>query len=228
MYVYLIQQNEARWKFSANSNFVRTGLSRLQDLDCSDFDVQAKDVHYLLFTRPICWTSAASATMLSLRCARVLVRSLPAAQSTSALLRPSAHRVSSPQMYVLLLLDPLHKRVANVTVTRLTSTRALSLLSPRRPQFLPPSFAVSSSASPSTASSTLTTAADGTLLDLVPKISSHPAVLGMQVRNGPRNTFDPSHRVRKRRHGFLARLKSRTGRKVLKRRTLKGRQSLTH
>ncbi|OCK98717.1 mitochondrial 54S ribosomal protein bL34m [Cenococcum geophilum 1.58] len=146
--------------------------------------------------------------MQSLRCVRVLARSLPAAQSTSALLRPSAHRVSSPQT--------------------LTSMRALSLLSPRRPQFLPPSFAVSPSASPSTASSTLPTAADGTLLDLVPKISSHPAVLGMQVRNGPRNTFDPSHRVRKRRHGFLARLKSRTGRKVLKRRTLKGRWSLTH
>lgn len=209
MYVYLIQQNEARWKFSANSNFVRTGLSRLQDLDCcSDFSVKAKDVHYLLFTRPIRWTGAASATMQSLRCARVLARSLPAAQSTFALLRPSAYQVSSPQI--------------------LTSTRALSLLSPRRPQFPPPSFAVSPSASPSTASSTLPTAVDGTLLDLVPKISSHPAALGMQVRNGPRNTFDPSHRVRKRRHGFLARLKSRTGRKVLKRRTLKGRQSLTH
>ena len=225
----LIQQNEAHWKFSANSNFLRTGLFRdCRTSNCSDFGVKAKDVHYPLLTRPICWMSAASATMQSLRCARVLARSLPVAQSTSALLRPSAYRVSSPQMCVLFVLDPLHNRVANVTVIRLTSTRALSLLSPRRPQFLPPSFAVSPSASPSTASSTPPTAADGTPLDLVPKISSHPAVLGMQVRNGPRNTFDPSHRVRKRRHGFLARLKSRTGRKVLKRRTLKGRRSLTH
>ena len=217
-------------KLAGNFRRIRTfahgPFLRLQDLDCSsDFGVKAKDVHYPLFARPIRWTSTASATMQSLRCARVLARSLPAAQSTSALLRPSAHRVSSPHMYVL---DPLHERVANVTVIRLTPTRALSLLSPRRPQFLPPSFAVSPSASPSTASSTLPTAADGTLLDLVPKISLHPAVLGMQVRNGPRNTFDPSHRVRKRRHGFLARLRSRTGRKVLKRRTLKGRQSLTH
>jgi len=93
--------------------FAHGPFPRLQDLDRSpDFGVKVKDVHYPLFARPIRWTSAASATMQSLRCVRVLARSLPAAQSTSALLRPSAHRVSSPQTYVLFVLDPLHKRVS--------------------------------------------------------------------------------------------------------------------
>lgn len=40
--------------------------------------------------------------------------------------------------------------------------------------------------------------------------------------------YQPSQRVRKRRHGFLARIKSRTGRKILARRRGKGRRFLTH
>lgn len=66
------------------------------------------------------------------------------------------------------------------------------------------------------------------ILDLLPKISVHPALAGIQVRNGPRDTYDPSHRVRKRRHGFLSRLRTRNGRKLLKRRRAKGRTSLSH
>lgn len=50
----------------------------------------------------------------------------------------------------------------------------------------------------------------------------------LQVRGAKRDTFNPSHRVRKRRHGFLARLRSRTGRMVLMRRKLKGRNTLSH
>ncbi|EMC91400.1 hypothetical protein BAUCODRAFT_80460, partial [Baudoinia panamericana UAMH 10762] len=50
----------------------------------------------------------------------------------------------------------------------------------------------------------------------------------LQVRGAKRDTFNPSHRVRKRRHGFLARLRSRTGRMVLKRRRAKGRNTLSH
>lgn len=64
--------------------------------------------------------------------------------------------------------------------------------------------------------------------DLLPKISLHPALANIQVRNGPRDTFNPSHRVRKRRHGFLSRLRSRTGRMTLKRRKLKRRSTLSH
>ena len=66
------------------------------------------------------------------------------------------------------------------------------------------------------------------ILDLLPKISVHPALAGTQVRNGPRDTYDPSHRVRKRRHGFLSRLRTRNGRKLLKRRRAKGRTTLSH
>ncbi|KAI9660870.1 MAG: hypothetical protein M1829_006435 [Trizodia sp. TS-e1964] len=61
-----------------------------------------------------------------------------------------------------------------------------------------------------------------------PKISSHPALQGTQVRTAKRNTFRPSHFVRKRRHGFLARKRSRTGRAILTRRRLKGRTTLSH
>ncbi|KAF7160581.1 hypothetical protein CNMCM5623_006202 [Aspergillus felis] len=44
---------------------------------------------------------------------------------------------------------------------------------------------------------------------------------------GKRTTYNPSRRVQKRRHGFLARLRSRGGRKVLLHRRAKGRKSLS-
>ncbi|KAL1302223.1 hypothetical protein AAFC00_002648 [Neodothiora populina] len=65
---------------------------------------------------------------------------------------------------------------------------------------------------------------------LLPQTSSSVTPPGglLQSRGPKRDTFDPSHRVRKRRHGFLARLKSRTGRNLLKRRRLKRRSTLSH
>ena len=42
-----------------------------------------------------------------------------------------------------------------------------------------------------------------------------------------KRTYQPSNLKRKRRHGFLARLRSVGGRKVLKRRRLKGRRKLS-
>ncbi|CAD6500803.1 BgTH12-06509 [Blumeria graminis f. sp. triticale] len=68
----------------------------------------------------------------------------------------------------------------------------------------------------------------GELLDLHPKISTHPALGATQVRSGPRNTFSPSHFVRKRRHGFLSRVKTQKGRKTLARRRAKKRTTLSH
>lgn len=49
-----------------------------------------------------------------------------------------------------------------------------------------------------------------------------------QARHSHGDEYQPSQRIRKRRHGFLARMRSRSGRKVLARRRFKRRRSLTH
>ncbi|KAK4615858.1 hypothetical protein CLAFUW4_10324 [Fulvia fulva] len=58
--------------------------------------------------------------------------------------------------------------------------------------------------------------------------TSQPGLSALQVRGAKRDTFKPSHVVRKRRHGFLSRLRTRTGRMILKRRRMKGRNTLSH
>ena len=60
------------------------------------------------------------------------------------------------------------------------------------------------------------------------QLPTQPSGLLEQVRGAKRDTFNPSHIVRKRRHGFLSRLRTRNGRAVLKRRRLKGRNTLSH
>ena len=44
---------------------------------------------------------------------------------------------------------------------------------------------------------------------------------------GPRDTFKPSRKVQKRRHGYLSRLRTKSGQAILKRRTLKRRKYLS-
>lgn len=102
--------------------------------------------------------------------------------------------------------------LATNIVTRLT--RQFSFLSLRRPQLLATPRSVESPVTSHPTSTTLTT--------------PNPAVLSLQVRNHRRATYKPSHRVRKRRHGFLSRVKTRTGRAMLKRRRAKGRHRLSH
>ncbi|KAI6081219.1 hypothetical protein F4821DRAFT_33564 [Hypoxylon rubiginosum] len=72
----------------------------------------------------------------------------------------------------------------------------------------------------------------GAVLDLVPKsaITSHPAIWGpAQIRCGPRPTMARTSRlVRKRRHGFLSRIRAHNGRKTLQRRKEKKRSILSN
>lgn len=101
-----------------------------------------------------------------------------------------------------------------------------SLRGPSRPTIFPSYTSMRSHLALLTPSTT-STASEG-ILDLLPKISSHPALGAIQIRCGPRNTFNPSHFVRKRRHGFLSRIRTRTGRNTLARRRVKKRSTLSH
>ncbi|KAK1977151.1 ribosomal protein L34 [Colletotrichum cereale] len=65
--------------------------------------------------------------------------------------------------------------------------------------------------------------------DVVPTsaITEHPAMGAMQIRCGPRNTMNRNTRlIQKRRHGFISRMKSKDGRKIVARRRAKGRKKL--
>ncbi|KAF2624284.1 hypothetical protein BU25DRAFT_413547 [Macroventuria anomochaeta] len=103
--------------------------------------------------------------------------------------------------------------------------RNMSLLQARRPMLslssMPATLAAPGAPSTAVASSLET-------LDLVGKISASPAFAGVQIRCGPRDTYNPSHIVRKRRHGFLCRLRTKKGRKLLMRRLTRGRWNLSH
>ncbi|KAI1002286.1 hypothetical protein K3495_g5915 [Podosphaera aphanis] len=96
-----------------------------------------------------------------------------------------------------------------------------SFCGPSRPR-------LSASSSPQFLNAPRSSSPDVQTLDLAAVISSHPALSATQIRCGPRNTFSPSHFVRKRRHGFLSRIKTRKGRMTLARRKAKKRTTLSH
>lgn len=136
---------------------------------------------------------------------------------------------------------PLYQRVLTSTSRQVThvriSARTLSIYAggPIRPTL---QIASTSSSICSKGTSLLRCEPTGNLkfilsneestLDLYPRITSHPAFSSMQIRCGPRNTFNPSHFVRKRRHGFLSRARTRKGRMTLLRRKSKRRNTLSH
>ncbi|TQS31407.1 hypothetical protein Golomagni_08311 [Golovinomyces magnicellulatus] len=101
------------------------------------------------------------------------------------------------------------------------SIRTFTSLAPHRPSLTPLRIT-----SPATATAAPSLSAE---FDLVAKdaVSSHPSLMTQQLRFGPRNTMNGHTRlVQKRRHGFLYRMRSRTGRMILRRRKLKGRRSV--
>ncbi|KAI1376489.1 hypothetical protein F4677DRAFT_418689 [Hypoxylon crocopeplum] len=114
------------------------------------------------------------------------------------------------------------------TFSSLPSLRPTVLASANNTIFRPsnsPSSGLLTSFTPTPSSST-------GILDLIPKtaITSHPALgsCAAQMRCGPRPTMARSSRlIRKRRHGFLSRIRTRNGRKILQRRKNKKRRVLS-
>ncbi|KAF2832267.1 hypothetical protein CC86DRAFT_313181 [Ophiobolus disseminans] len=138
--------------------------------------------------------------MNAFRCLRLAARP---ATNASTLLRPTPTRTAAPQHF-----------------SSPTQHRLLSILTPRRPMLSRPN------PPPGTPSSLLPSTSESP--DLMGKISAHPGLGSMQIRCGPRDTYNPSHTVRKRRHGFLSRIRTKKGRKTLMRRLTKGRWNLSH
>ncbi|KAH6612734.1 ribosomal protein L34-domain-containing protein [Boeremia exigua] len=115
-------------------------------------------------------------------------------------------------------------RPAMATPSMAQAARNMSLLSARRPMLAPASLPSTLAAPGAPAAATRSPET----LDIMGKISASPAFAGVQIRCGPRDTYNPSHFVRKRRHGFLNRLRSKKGRKLLMRRLTRGRWNLSH
>jgi large subunit ribosomal protein L34 len=153
-------------------------------------------------------------------------------QLLTRLARPVLTRTSLPIRYVqsprLNSSNSPHHEETTLTNGNLCST--FTTLSPLRPSLSSSAIGrpnAITSFTPTTASNAETAT---TPADVVPRgaISAHPALGGAsQMRCGPRNTMNGATRlVQKRRHGWLVRMRSRTGRKILQRRKLKGRRKV--
>ncbi|CAD0018038.1 unnamed protein product [Aureobasidium pullulans] len=150
--------------------------------------------------------------MLFLRCTRQIAQARPALNLSSTSLLQSTLRPLAASQPAQSHVSP---RISPHTVRLLTfnPSRTFSLLSARRPTL------------PTAPTSTLSL---NTTLELPTLPASSTTLTLLQARGPKRDTFDPSHRVRKRRSGFLARIRSRNGRNLVKRRRLKKRSTLSH
>ncbi|PMD34705.1 hypothetical protein L207DRAFT_557163 [Hyaloscypha variabilis F] len=121
----------------------------------------------------------------------------------------------------------LSRKIGKPALKAFTKRNFTYLRGPSRPTVFPSSATFRPSLALLTPVTTSPAGIEGAL-DLLPKISSHPALGATQIRCGPRDTFSPSHFVRKRRHGFLSRIRTRKGRMTLARRRAKKRSTLSH
>ncbi|KAA8649082.1 hypothetical protein EYZ11_000685 [Aspergillus tanneri] len=115
---------------------------------------------------------------------------------------PSALRMFASSALTRPSLSPLSSPLRSLTATNIPSIHAQ-----------PPSLASLRPLFPNH---------NGTTSALQTRSFSASASLGVK-----RDTYNPSRRVQKRRHGFLARLRSRGGRKILMRRRAKGRKNMS-
>ena len=150
--------------------------------------------------------------MLFLRCTRHIAQVRPSLNlaSTTSLLQSTLRPLAASQ--------PAQSHVSHLATQSthpltIHCSRTFSLLSSRRPTL------------PTTPTSTLSL---NTTLELPTLPAASTTLTLLQARGPKRDTFDPSHRVRKRRSGFLARIRSRNGRNLIKRRLLKKRSTLSH
>ncbi|GAA5872733.1 hypothetical protein JCM3774_005044 [Rhodotorula dairenensis] len=165
-----------------------------------------------------------------------LPRSLPGSSRSAAFARRSqppaaaVERPSSLRAQQAARDAPTAQQVVGMTTASLfRPAPSRSLLSSWRPSLSPSS---GSTASPSSSSSSL--------LLLSPSASTSSPILALLAAGSPAagtvqkrfavygSEYQPSQRVRKRKHGFLARKKSKGGRKILMRRFAKGRKYLSH
>ncbi|TDZ68440.1 50S ribosomal protein L34 [Colletotrichum trifolii] len=112
-----------------------------------------------------------------------------------------------------------------VRVAQTASSRTFSSLPSLRPSITPLTSAFRRPTATPFAPSTANAA------DVVPvsAITEHPALAmgASQIRCGPRNTMNRNTRlIQKRRHGFVSRMKTKDGRKIIARRRAKGRTKL--
>ncbi|KAI9898691.1 hypothetical protein N3K66_007051 [Trichothecium roseum] len=114
-------------------------------------------------------------------------------------------------------------RLARPVLAKATSTpRSFTTLTPLRPTLQAPTLAIRPRLT------AFAPAAGTSAPDVVPRsaVTSNP-MADMQVACGPRNTMNGHTRlVQKRRLGFLARRRTKDGRKILQRRLLKGRKKI--
>ncbi|KAF3770908.1 hypothetical protein M406DRAFT_243886, partial [Cryphonectria parasitica EP155] len=116
---------------------------------------------------------------------------------------------------------------SSLPALRPSTSQPASAFGSRRPTVLSSLLQGAFTPAAPTATTTTTIAAD-----VVPTsaITTHPALLQTQIRCGPRrymNMNRPSRLIRQRRHGFLSRVRTKNGRKMLQRRLSKRRKMLS-